>query len=324
MICLFLHIGQPKTATTTIQGFLARNREALMQQGWLYPNSARQHLAHHPLGNFFRDEPLYWVRKADPAYCMRELRKEMDDNDCQNVIMSTETLFFVNNVDKIREYFQDFNVVPIIFLRRQDEWLESAFREQLKNGVIRPDPNNFLKHMRSSLDYCAVLHKWREVFPGRFIVLPFEKTSERKPVEKQFLDAIGFRSIGNLSPAVSQNESFSRDALTFFAAFSERPRIGPKHELFKNVLAEYSRRHRDSPERMYFTSPTMRADLAAEYESGNREIALEYLGRDELFTSPLPDASAPWIEPSELSSSKAIEIAEFLANGIYGRLAKEK
>lgn len=328
---LYLHIGQPKTATTTIQSFLANNQQSLMRQGWLYPESIRQHLAHHPLGNFFREKPLYWVKQADPVFNMRMLRAEVDAAGCQNVIMSTETLFFAKDVRKFKDYFDGFEVFPVVFLRRQDHWFESAFREQLKNGAIRPHmPNivrnveNFLKNVGASLDYSKILRGWSETFSGRVIVIPFEKTGERKPVELKFLEAIGAVNLVDLEPAEAQNESFNRDALTFFSGFSDRPRIGLKYEIFKNVLAQNSSDRPDPPDAEHFCPPALRAGLVAEYDRGNREIARELLGTECLFTSPPPDPSASWTAPSELSSKKAIEIAEFLANGIYGRLAKEK
>ncbi|MCH7789618.1 MAG: hypothetical protein IH940_09265, partial [Acidobacteria bacterium] len=36
----YLHIGSPKTATSTIQRFLFHNADALLKQGYLFPRSA--------------------------------------------------------------------------------------------------------------------------------------------------------------------------------------------------------------------------------------------------------------------------------------------
>lgn len=325
MTRLYLHIGQPKTATTTIQTFLAQNRAALIREGWLYPDAARQYAAHHLLGNLFRDKPLYWVGKADPATCLAELKAEVAATGCKNVIMSTETLYFAADPARFAAYFSGFEVVPVVFLRRQDEWVESAYRERLKNGVTHGRIEAYVEQMRPSLDYAAVLDKWRAAFSGEIVVIPFEKSASDLPVEQLFLDRVGARIKGPLHPAQTKNETLSRDALAFYAGFSEKPRIGPKHALFKAVLAEYSAGNRDAADARHFLSPAIRAALVAEHAEGNRRIAAQYLNRagGALFDAPLPGADDPWQPHKKLTPQKAVEIAEFLANGIHGRLAKE-
>lgn len=324
---LFLHIGQPKTATTTIQTFLAQNRAVLAKEGWLYPDAVRQYMAHHLLGNFFRDEPLYWVRVADPAQCHAELMAEVKATGCDNVVMSTEALYFTADPAAVRAYFADFRVTPVVFLRRQDEWVESAYRERLKNGVTHGKIDAYVEQLRPSLDYAGVLDKWRAAFPDeQILVIPFEKSASNLPVEQQFLDRIGARIKAPLRPAAVKNETLSRDAVSFYSRFAEKPRIGPKHNLFKMVLSEYSGLHRDPPESRYFLPPATRAALVAEQAEGNRRIAAEYLGHpgEDLFSAPLPSPEDAWKPHKDLTPQKTIEIAEFLANGIYGRLSKEK
>ena len=43
---LYLHIGLPKTGTTSIQNYLFENREALMQRGVCYPKPLAS-VGHH-------------------------------------------------------------------------------------------------------------------------------------------------------------------------------------------------------------------------------------------------------------------------------------
>ena len=44
MKTLYLHIGTPKTATSSIQKFLAQNREVLESEGYVFPKSLHRYL----------------------------------------------------------------------------------------------------------------------------------------------------------------------------------------------------------------------------------------------------------------------------------------
>ena len=49
MATVYLHIGAPKTATSTLQNVLASNAQRLLKNGVLYPGSMRSSDAHHVL-----------------------------------------------------------------------------------------------------------------------------------------------------------------------------------------------------------------------------------------------------------------------------------
>ncbi|MBC7286398.1 MAG: hypothetical protein H5U12_34440 [Hoeflea sp.] len=94
--------------------------------------------------------------------------------------------------------------------------------------------------------------------------------------------------------------------------------------MLKNALADYSSLHPDPPDACHFMPPALRANLLADYEEGNRRVAREFLGRETLFAGPPPDPNAPWIAPKSLTTQRAVEIAEFMLDAIFNRLAKEK
>ena len=49
MATVYIHIGAPKTATSTLQSILARNHRKLLENGVLYPQDPRVGDAHHLL-----------------------------------------------------------------------------------------------------------------------------------------------------------------------------------------------------------------------------------------------------------------------------------
>ena len=326
MKTLYLHIGLPKTATTTIQHFLVVNQTVLRNEGWLYPNAGRQYLAHHLLGNFFRPDPLYWIGQADPAACYRVLMDEVDGSGCDKVIMSTESLYFTPDPSVIPLYFKDFRVVPVVFLRRQDEWLESAYREGRKNAELQISIEAYFEHMRPWMDYAATLKKWQAGFPGeKIIVGVFEKGAKQVSAEQKFLQSVGADIKSTLTSIASENETLSRDALEFYTRFRDQSRIDARHQMFKAGLSAYSKRHPDPVEVKTFLPPSRLREIIEIFDEGNSWVAENYLPpASALFSGAVPSNDTPWQDYSGLSTQTAGEIAEFLVNWVYRQLAKEE
>lgn len=316
---LFLHIGQPKTATTTIQNYLLTNRDVLARNGWLYPRAILQGTAHHPLGNFF-DVPQHWIVSADPEACKRDLLYEIATTGCENVILSTESLFFIRKVERAAEYFRGFDTRIVATLRRQDEWIESAFRDMTKTGDWIGGPYKFYEAKSYALDYPSILDRWAAAFGRENIIVDvFEKSASRLPVEERFLQKIGVQVDWPMAPVPSANETLSRDAIAFYAQFRERPRVDLRHNIFQTLLVEYSARFPDPPEARHFLAPDFRAKIVADSAEQNRQIAATYLsdGREQLFAGPPPDPGAEWVPYTGLTMQKSVHIAEFLVNRLY-------
>ena len=324
---IFLHIGQPKTATTTIQNFLAINRHELIKNGWLYPNAGRQYDAHHLLGNFFRAEPLHWIGPADPQAVMAALLQEIDETGCDNIILSTESLYFAEHPAQFADYLQDFDVRVVVFLRRQDEWIESAYQDNLKNGETRLDPERYLIAHDGSLDYAGRLDFWSSAFgKDKLLVRSFEHNAKRLPVERVFLDTLGAPFTPNLISPPIKNERLNRDCTTFLTMFEAQPRVDMKHEVIKNFLIKYSLHHPDPAEMKHVFPPKRRREIVEAHAEANAHVAREYLGQEDgrLFSNPLPTDADPWQPYPGLRTRTAVAIAEFLASEMYQRITPER
>ena len=137
---LYLHIGTGKTGTSALQDFLFYNRDTLLQQGYLYPLTGLDEVAHHPLGQYWDpdrkpEEPgsggsdHLWPRIAD------EFRTSGN-----NLILSTETLARAfakvpGSLAEVQEHLTGLPVKVIIYLRRQDQHLESYYNQLIKAGL---------------------------------------------------------------------------------------------------------------------------------------------------------------------------------------------
>ena len=325
MTRLHLHIGQPKTATTSIQTFLAANRAALIGEGWLYPEAARQYAAHHLLANFFRKPPYDWIAEADPGATRAALLAEIDATGCADVILSTEALYGVEDIAAVARYFEGFDTRVVIFLRRQDEWLESAYQEQLKNGATRLGPADYAAAMDRALDYRARVEAWAAIFGAEAIrVSVFEPAADRQPVEATFMAALGAPFGADLTVPPGKNERLNRDCIAYLSQMKTRRRLGPEFARIKAVLGAWSRENPDPPARKYALPPTARAELLAARAADNAHLARTYLGRGDgvLFAAPPPDPEAPWEPYGGLTTARAVEIGEYLALKLAAQAAR--
>lgn len=323
MTKLFLHIGQPKTATTTIQSFLSANREAMIPHGWLYPIASRQYAGHHHLGNFFRPDPLHWIKVVDPQKTRDALLREIEETGCGNVILSTESLYFAKDVEACRRYFDGFDTRIVVFLRRQDEWIESAYQENLKNGETNIGADRYMQVHQPAMDYAANMRRWAEVFgAGNIIVHPFERGESRLDVESVFLNAVGAPEGMELRKLETMNERLNRDCTAFLTLFQAQPRVDMHHQFVKDLLSEYSLAHPDPVELRHMFPPARRRALLQSCEAGNAEVARKYLGRGDgkLFTSPWPAADEPWTPYEGLRTRASVKIAEHVIGRLYHML----
>lgn len=317
---IFLHIGQPKTATTTIQNFLSINQAKLIKHGWLYPNAGRQYDGHHLLGNFFRAAPIHWIGQADPAQVMANLKREIDETNCDNIILSTESLYFAENPDQFAAYLKDFDVSVVVFLRRQDEWIESAYQENLKNGETRLGPEGYLAALSNSLAYAVIIDSWAVAFGKRNIKIHiFDSADKRSPIEKIFMHLAGAPFTNDMKIPTAENERLNRDCVEFLSMFSEDLRVGRKYEIIKRGLINYSGQNPDSVEFRNIYPPKIRQQIVENYAKTNAYVAQTYLGREDgkLFTSAAPTDIDAWRFYPGLSAQGAVAIAEFLMNYMF-------
>ncbi|MBQ7679280.1 MAG: hypothetical protein IJT34_05475 [Butyrivibrio sp.] len=137
MSVVYLHIGTPKTGTTSLQAFLGMNRKELRKQGIDYPD-----------GSDFLERPAYsrhhngiWIRQCygDPAY-ERHVQTLLERCDrAPMVLFSDEEIFrgYQKEPGIIRDLHQALKEAGhrmeiIVYLRRQDEYLTSLWAQKVK------------------------------------------------------------------------------------------------------------------------------------------------------------------------------------------------
>lgn len=134
-----IHIGPPKTGTTSIQEMLAQEEPRLSAAGVHYLNAYRVGPSHNALAMAIRR------KEADDARV--KIARELERSDADTAIFSSE-LFFTPFVgarlpDALPPEVSE-RPTMIAYLRRHDLYFESVFKQRLKTGHAAVDPLEFL------------------------------------------------------------------------------------------------------------------------------------------------------------------------------------
>jgi len=154
---LILHIGCEKTGTTSIQHALQQNRNRLINQGFLYPESLGKKAHHLPViaskdDHITDNESLHTLSKTGLSLAdfRQQLLKDLH-NECRKkepwhtLIVSSELIHSrLHTTNQINRFFALFKglvseITIVIYLRRQDHLALSRFSSILKDGYSQFD-----------------------------------------------------------------------------------------------------------------------------------------------------------------------------------------
>lgn len=320
---IYLHVGHPKTASSSLQHFLAKNREALEKKGYIYPLFSRDMVNHHLLF-------LWNVNKA-AALTWKEGRATLDKLDLLNnllvqhlknspsdkIILSHESLIY--NADKLLDHFAgDYHVVVIAYFRRMDHYVESFYSELISNGS---EDVTIDIHLKTKLGptymsrYKMIETLSKRIGKENIIIRPFERAQlKNKSILEDFLSLIGIEDVSafNLEQA-DLNLALPTAAINFIQklnhAFSERSYFTMARKVASS-LKPLTRKAGDKKQGSLL-SYEQRMMLIEKTKRLDEHLAREYLHREDgqLFYEALPD---PLLEPAKDILS-ADEIAELMA-----------
>ncbi len=229
---LVLHIGSGKTGTSSLQSFLALNRQPLADAGWLYPQSPenRRH-RHARLGFFVQPDhqllanPVWLAYGQSPEEFRHALHQglqaEVEGADLPGIVLSDEALYGApeESLRRFRSFTDDLatRTRVLVYLRRQDDHLISRYQQVVKVGETRRLADRTGEvDFSSTYDYRSRLDLWRRVMePSDFVVRRFETESFTDgSLYQDFLTAAGIDLEARDLPDVErQNESLDAEAV---------------------------------------------------------------------------------------------------------------
>ncbi|MGO8689845.1 MAG: hypothetical protein ACLQLG_09435 [Thermoguttaceae bacterium] len=326
---VILHVGTGRTGTTTIQSFLRRNREHFRRDGFLAVTPDGLALYPHEDG-FWEEEHL--------KCGLQELNRRSEEQGTPGVVWSHESLsayIFVKNancVQLLRDWLPAANYRIVIYLRRQDHYLRSAYLQWgVKDKHIKGRPyggrvlgfddwlvrmvgDNFQDLRGGDVDYHALVKPWGEVFGNENVVVRvFEKEQfHQHDLLRDFCRAARLPQAGYDFELPRENVSYSmelHDMLGMYNSVFAEPHVARPMYAFLEALGKdpFFARQFFSP----FAIPaTRRIEILQRCEESNRKVAREFLGRADgvLFREPWPSPDEPFQPYGGLTTEKLVPI----------------
>jgi tetratricopeptide (TPR) repeat protein len=227
-----LQIGTEKTGTTSLQSFLAANRDRLRQRGFAYPRFCGE-INHTGLAAYAmapgRFDPLrarYGIHDREDVAPMRQrmaLAAAAELAGDETVIFCNEhchsRLVRLEEVVTLRDFLRVFfdRIDIAIYLRRQDQVAVSLYSTRLKSGGTGSDVLPRTNGEDHYFNYDRSLRLWEEAFgQDRVTVRLFDRADlVRGSVVADFLQTWNIGAPEDFAETPNQNESVSPEAQEF-------------------------------------------------------------------------------------------------------------
>ncbi|MFC5584425.1 hypothetical protein ACFPOD_04825 [Nitratireductor kimnyeongensis] len=290
---LLLHIGIPRTATSLIQSFLAKNAGRLRANG-IFLGSR------HPRA-FAETQAIY-----DDGRRGEELAKSLIDRSqgAHAILLSDEDLSRRLRLAPLSDFAKHFSGVKVIVaLRRQDLWLESWYLQNIKwqwdTALAKLTLRQFLDRRDQFhwIDYDLLMGRLSEFFGDNNIV-PFVFEKEMMPggPVTHFCRLLGINSIDGWTKGDNENVSLSPVYAEFLRQLPLLDFPDPIKVHLEAACLEIHKEAKDnlSPRE---SSPLLiehdeRQRILDSFESGNRSVARSYFSREALFLEGMPDPTS--------------------------------
>lgn len=283
-----------RTGTTNLQIFLEGNRRALARGGVLYPGDERNH------------QKLAWAIHRGDAGGRDALR--LIEGEARRrthaAVLSAEDFFIHRDLDWVRHVAERHETSVRVYLRRQDDWLNSWYNQHVKwpfnRRKSRMSPAEFLDAIEDFwwLDYAAVLDRWAEALGEARVSLAVVERGGLADVTEDFRAHAGLTQRGLVRAEERSNDSLPVHALEiarhmglFELKGGDRYRV---NEALRRGLAGLG-----GEARTVF-SVAQRNAVLDRFDPGNVDVARRFLGRETLFAQARPAPDEPHFQFPDL------------------------
>jgi len=317
---LYLHIGLPKTGTSAIQKFLVDNYEKLKNEYNLYyPDFGRWvDGSHHEIAFALSPNPYKTMKRHNEQLVyLNELKQKIIHTGCTNVLLSSECFHLYNSDIFINQFAKDYNVKIICYLRQQDAFLESIYKQEVQDIVFKENRSfqQYKDAKKESLYYFDFLKRWEKLTSSDNIIIKNFDTQQF--VNQNIID--DFLSIFDIENDEQKfiltkdkvNVGFSRN-VTEYKLLLNSILTNQTNELVY-ILHLYSSLefgNGDPTVALSFMTNKEREKLLTEFEEDSRSIIEHFCtGKTSLFNNKMPPEKNSY---SGLSREKILSVTKFI------------
>jgi hypothetical protein len=282
MKTLYIHIGDAKTGSSTIQQFLTAKRNEHLDLGFDYIRIgllANQGIAQHELAFAVNKDKVDFHSKKAQLY--DKLNELIINSSCNNFIISSEGFCSLRSIEEVTELKRllpsQVRVKIIIYLRRPDTWIESWYAQVVKNIPFTSATfDEFLsRHQEPAF---KVLLNYAKIFSCKdILVRAFDnKAFFKNNLISDFCNELGLPIVNEVK-LNDENVSPNSDCIQTLRLLNEKLDMDSPSRvaLYKQIMANF--KYSVSPP---FLSDKQRAEVIARYKPEIQEIEREVIDSD--------------------------------------------
>lgn len=297
MKTLYLHIGTPKTGTTSVQFFCKKNRELLYQRGIAYPLFATDGIINDTRNGHFLVEqhllPDGGVDKKTELAIVKERMGELHKifGEVDSILLSDEGLWHKlcgvkkKRLERLKKDADrnGYQIKIIVYLRRQDTFLSSWWNQSIKmNGRAHNQTwEDFLKEDYLHLDYYNELEAMAKVVgKENIIVRRFDKKSfEKRSLFEDFFEILGITLDEEFQyEEQSRNIGLMGNTHEIKRILNGMPELSLEwNDYLKGTLQSISKCSGQAYPNNMFSEEETKLFLE-QYAQGNQKVSEEYMG----------------------------------------------
>lgn len=287
---LLLHIGTHKTGSTAIQRALEDKAKTLL----------REDIVALPMFPQARDFTFLTERsdalvQSCRAYLLAEDAKLEDP--VQRLVMSYEGFCgnpyagydnAILNAPMLREITEGFDTHVVVYLRRQDAFIESLYTQSTHRGQSATFEDFLQRIHDADYDWYRLIDHFAQQFGReRIIVRLYDRSTliHTNSLMESFAEVLGSEEFAAGDSTYIVNPGYSKQATEL--ARSVNPHLSHKEQKRLRYILQTTMAKKPLEEYTYFNSAARQAVLER-YADSNARVARDYLGRasGELFSPP--------------------------------------
>lgn len=278
---LIVHIGTHKTGSTLFQNVSKSLSGELIKSKIFYPIEGFSQSGHHELAWALMSGNE--IHAMDLIYKIKEDAKK---SGCHTILLSSEEFEFVRDFKLVKRVFAGFDVELIVYLRRQDKYLESEYNQHVKMYDVRFDQDIFKFYMfhnfNQRFSYSWLLNVWKENLTLSFLhVKSFDQEVKSNNLLSSFFNCLGGLSAlvdGEVSKSKS-NVGLPSEAIIYLARLNRVAGLNKSSHLhaIKLLTEMYSQKKKN------FLDESFSKRLVDKYRESNNYISRHFNNGVPLF-----------------------------------------